>query len=196
MKPLWIALVLAAGLLHASGQSKPSARLDVKTAKTGKVLNRLWETDYGSYNRDHLRVTLLDIQLSTIGRVPFDAVLEVVFHGKHPVTKEALVASWQTYPVRVEPLNTKRYIASSGLVKSNTVRYAALGEFYGSGTNIKAWAVRLKIGNDVIAQAHSGTPLDFADLPDMVAKSVKLNILESDKPEETKIKSIGLNEAI
>jgi hypothetical protein len=194
MKPLWI-VALAVALTQADAQ-QPSARLDVKTAKTGKLLNRLWESDYGSYERDHFRTTFLDVQISTVGRVPFDAVLEVVFHGKHPATKEQLVASWQTTKVRVEPNNTKRFIVSSGLVKSNTTRYAALGRFYGSGTNIRAWAARLKLDDKVIAEANSGTPLDFNQVPHMVAKSIKQQILTSDKPDETTIRAVNLNEAL
>jgi hypothetical protein len=53
MKPLWI-VALVVGFVQANAQ-QPSARLDVKSAKTGKLLNRMWETDYGSYERDHLR---------------------------------------------------------------------------------------------------------------------------------------------
>jgi hypothetical protein len=82
------------------------------------------------------------------------------------------------------------------LVKSNTTRYAALGQFYGSGTNIRAWATRLKLDDKVIAEAHSGTPLDFNQVPDMIAKSIKQRILTSDKPDETTIKAVNLNEAL
>jgi len=197
MKPLWIALILSLSITttHAQ-QPKPSARLDVKTARSGKTLLRLWETDYGSYDRDQLRTIFLDIRISTVGRVPFDAVLEIVFHGKHPATKQPLVASWQTAPVHIEPNKPLRYIASSGLVKSNSTRYAALGRIYGSGTNVASWHVRLKSGDTIIAEAHNGNPLDFTSLPDIVAESVKQRILESNKPEESKIKSIGLNDAI
>jgi hypothetical protein len=198
MKPLWIALALFAAIIGAHAQQpKPSARLEVKTAKSGKTLNRLWGYDYyGSYDRDQLRTTFLDIRISTVGRVPFDAVMEIVFHGKHPATKQPLVAAWQTAPVRIEPNKPLRYVASSGLVKSNTTRYASIGQIYGSGTNVASWHVRLKSGETIIAEAHNGIPLDFARLPEIVSESVKQRILESDKPEESKIKSIGLNDPI
>jgi hypothetical protein len=197
MKPLWIALILTAGLLGAHAQQpKPSARLEVKTARSGKTLLRLWETDYGSYDRDQLRTTFLDIRISTVGRVPFDAVLEIVFHGKHPATRQPLVASWQTTAIRIEPSKPLRYVASSGIVRSNSTRYATLGYIYGSGTNVSSWHVRLKSGDTIISEAHNGIPLDFSRLPDIVSESVKQRILESDKPEESKIRSIGLNDAI
>jgi hypothetical protein len=197
MKPLWTALILSIGIIttHAQ-QPKPSARLDVKTARSGKTILHLWETDYGSYDRDQLRTIFLDIRISTVGRIPFDAVLEIVFHGKHPATKQPLVASWQTAPVHIEPNKPQRYIASSGLVKSNSTRYAALGQIYGSGTNVASWHVRLKSGETIIAEAHNGIPLDFTSLPDIVAESVKQRILEINKPEESKLKSVGLNDAI
>jgi hypothetical protein len=128
MNPLRIALALVTlGLTAHAQQPKPSALLDVKTAKSGKTLVRLWETDYGSYDRDHLRSTFLDIRISTVGRTAFDATLEIVFHGKHVATKQPLVASWQVAQVHVDPAKPQRFIATSGLVKSNTVRYAALG---------------------------------------------------------------------
>jgi hypothetical protein len=197
MKPLWIALILLNSIITAHAQQpKPSARLDVKTARSGKTLLRLWETDYGSYDRDQLRTVFLDIRISTVGRVPFDAVLEIVFHGKHPATKQSLVASWQTAPVHIEPNKPLRYVASSGLVKSNSTRYATLGRIYGSGTNVASWHVRLKSGDTIIAEAHNGNPLDFTSLPDIVKESVKQRVLESNKPEESKLKSIGLNDAI
>jgi hypothetical protein len=197
MKPLWIALTLVTlGITAPAQQPKPSAILDVKTAKNGKTLLRLWESDYGSYDRDHLRTTFLDIRLSTVGRNGFDAILEIVFHGKHPATKQPLVASWQTAPVRIEPNKPQRFVASSGLVKSNTTRYSALGRFYGSGTTVSSWSVRLKVGDTVIAQANNGSPLDFAKLPAMVDASVEEKILESKEPEQSTLRSIGLNDAI
>ena len=197
MKPLWIAIVLAITFAPVGAQqAKPSARLDVKTARSGKTLLRLWESDYGSYDRDHLRATFLDIRISTVGRVPFDAVLEIVFHGKHPATKQPLVASWQTAPVRIEPNKYQRFIASSGIVKSNTTRYTALGEFYGSGTTVSSWHVRMKSGETIIAESHNGIPLDFNKLPGMIEASLKARILESDKPEPSDLKSVGLNDAI
>lgn len=197
MKPLWIALALITAILPANAQqAKPSARLEVKTARSGKTLLRLWESGYGSYHHDHLRTTFLDIRVSTVGRVPFDAIMEIVFHGKHPTSKQPLVASWQTAPIHIEPNKPVRYVASSGLVKSNTIRYNSLGYVYGSGTNLSSWHVRLKSGETIVGEAHNGIPLDFSKLPEIVADSVKLRILESDKPEPAKIKAIGLNEAI
>jgi hypothetical protein len=197
MKPLWIALVLAATLVPAGAQQpKASARLDVKTARAGRTLTRWWETYYGSYDRDSLRATFLDIRLSTVGRVSFDAILEIVFHGKHPATKQPLVASWQTAPVRIEPGKHQRLIASSGFVHSNATRYAAFGTVYGTGTTVSSWHVRLRSGNTVVAEAHNGIPLDFTELAGMVKASVQHGILDSNKPEEARLKPIGLNDPL
>lgn len=197
MKPLWIALALAATLIPASAQqAKPSARLDVKTARAGRTLTRWWETYYGSYDRDSLRVTFLDIRLSTVGRVPFDAILEIVFHGKHPATKQPLVASWQTAPVRIEPGMHQRFIASSGYVQSNTIRYSDFGIVRGSGTTLSSWHVRLRTERTVVAEAHNGVPLDFAELADMVKASLRLGILDSSKPEAARLKPVGLNDPL
>lgn len=148
--------------------NRASFSVEVKELMSGKVKVREgFKSDYGSYDRDEMRVRRIGVSLRNSGRVPGKITLEAIWFvtperppkgsvgqippavGEVKVVAEPEIKAGQTLSFETEFSTT-----------SNRTRYEALGESYASGTKFSGWVVVARAEGKILSYKASSPTLE------------------------------------
>jgi hypothetical protein len=135
--------------------------MEVQNVLSGLEIQRNWETDWGSYDRDHFGRLILNIRLGTVGRSGGPMKVQWFFIGRKLIDMNTLVIYGKGEKMVAVPA---RYFAecyaAAPIVKSHTLNLAALGERYVSGVLPDGWIVCASDSkNRILAEKASSEPL-------------------------------------
>ena len=138
-------LLLQAVIADAEPTAPPVAvRLDVKNVGSAKIIDRKWESDYGSYWRDFVRTTRLEAEVGTLSKPVKGASIGWFFVGKKLSGTERFFVMADAKVINIEPGPAVKMLLESGGVESSVTNYAALGQRYNSGAKLEGWIVRVQ----------------------------------------------------
>src|SRR5205823_6490785 len=146
----------------SSAQSAPgNCYMDVRNVLSSLEIQRNWETSWGSYDRDHSGMTILNIRLGTVGRTGGLMKIQWFWIGRKLTDMNRLVIYGKGEKMVEVPA---RYFiecyAAAPIVKSHTLNLAALGERYVSGVLPDGWIVCASDSkNRILAEKASSEPL-------------------------------------
>jgi hypothetical protein len=138
MKMFTLSLIIACNIILSASalaqQPPPNASgpancyLEVKAVSSENDLRHIWETDWGSYERDHFDRVVLGIRVGTVGPAGGEVKAQIYFIGRKLDNNERYIYGREEKPLAIPPAYfTQCYVASPQL-KSNTVHMAVVGE--------------------------------------------------------------------
>jgi hypothetical protein len=142
-------------------QGPRNCYMEVRNVLSALEIQRNWETNWGSYDRDHFGRLILNIRLGTVGRSGGPMKVQWFFIGRKLIDMNTLVIYGKGEKMVEVPA---RYFvecyAAAPIVKSHTLNLAALGERYVSGVLPDSWIVCASDSkNHVLAEKASSEPL-------------------------------------
>lgn len=176
MKTLMLLAVLTAPILaeEAAAKAAPvidldwkgpqSVTIEVKPLLAGKITQNNFKTDYGSYDKDQVRMRKIQVSIRNYSKEPRKLTVETLWFvtpEKPPkdriAPQEPFIGSREvTIDGEMKPSQTASG-ESSSLAESNRTRYEALNESYADGIKFVGWVVVAREGNKVVG-AKAGTP--------------------------------------
>jgi hypothetical protein len=133
----------------APEQGPKNCYLEVKNVLSGLEIQRNWETDWGSYDRDHFGRIILNIRLGTVGRTGGPMKIQWFFIGRKLSDLQRLIVYGTGEKGVMVPAGyfTECY-AASPVLKNSALNLAAIGERYVSGAQHDGWIVCATDGRD------------------------------------------------
>lgn len=140
----------------------------------------LWQTGWGSYNRDNHQAKKLLVTVRDMSRKIPKVEVEISFLARDPGTGWLLIYKRTEIPLEMKGLIEVSGYVQSPSIKLNEQHYAALGEHRVSGLKMVGWIVRGKLQGEVFqARASDQTLLEIAqgnprqpiDLDALIAES-------------------------
>jgi hypothetical protein len=141
-------------------QGPRNCYMEVRNVLSALEIQRNWETNWGSYDRDHFGRLILNIRLGTVGRSGGPMKVQWFFIGRKLIDMNTLVIYGKGEKMVEVPA---RYFvecyAAAPIVKSHTLNLAALGERHVSGVLPDSWIVCASDSkNHVLADKASSEP--------------------------------------
>lgn len=180
--PLFVAAAFFA--FSAVAQQTPSGArsLSINAHESGTVssFDVLWQTGWGSYNRDNHQAKKLLVAVHDMSRKILRVEVEIFFIARDPGPGRLLIYKRTEIPVEMKGLIEVSGYVQSPAIKLNEQHYAALGEHRVSGLRMVGWIVRGKLHGQVFqARASDQTLLEIAqgnprqpiDLEALIAES-------------------------
>jgi hypothetical protein len=126
----------------AQAQAPRNCYMEVRNVLSGLEIQRNWETDWGSYDRDHFGRLILNIRLGTVGRTGGPMKIQWFWIGRPLIDINRLIVYGKGGKVVEVPARyfTECY-AAAPVLKNHTLNLAALGERYVSGAQHDGWIV-------------------------------------------------------
>ncbi len=161
-----VAIVMLFGSLSTQAQLPGNIRslsIDAHESGTVSTFDILWQTDWGSYDRDNYQAKKLLVSVHDLSRKTPKVDVEIFF-----VARNLGTGKWQIYkraeiPVEMKGLIEVKGYVQSPLIKLNEQNYAALGQRYGSGLQMVGWIVRGKFNSQIFQiRASDQTLLEIA----------------------------------
>lgn len=135
--------------------------MEVRNVLSGLEIQRNWETNWGSYDRDHYGRLILNIRLGTVGNSGGPMKLQWFFIGRKLSDFNKLIVYGKGEKMVSVP--AKYFVecyAAAPLIKSHVLNLAAIGEQYVSGVLPYGWIVCASDFKDrVLAQRASSESL-------------------------------------
>jgi len=135
--------------------------VDVRNVLSGAEIQRNWETDWGSYDRDYFGRIILKIRLGTVGRKGGPMKIQWFWIGRPLIDINRLIIYGKgEKAVEVPGGYFTECYAAAPVLKNHTLNLAALGERYVSGAQHDGWIVCATDANDhVLAEKASSESL-------------------------------------
>jgi hypothetical protein len=161
-----LAALTLLGSLPARAQLPGNIRsLSIDAHETGTVstFDILWQTDWGSYDRDNHQAKKLLVSVHDMSRkIPLVDV-EIFFIARNVGNGKWLIYKRADIPVEMKGLIEVKGYVQSPLIKLNEQNYAALGQQYASGLQMIGWVVRGKFNGQIFqVRASDQTLLEIA----------------------------------
>src|SRR5260370_28070780 len=123
-------------------QGPRNCYMDVRDVLSGLEIQRNWETDWGSYDRDYFGRLILNIRLGTVGRTGGPMKIQWFWIGRPLIDINRLILYGKGEKVVEVPARyfTECY-AAAPVLKNPTLNLAAAGERYVSGAQHAGWIV-------------------------------------------------------
>lgn len=182
---LAIPALLLFTLCAKAQQPNPNIRslsIDAHESGTVSSFDILWQTDWGSYDRDNHQAKKLLVSVHDMSRRVAKVDLEIFFIARNLGTGKWLIYKRTDIPVEMKGLIEVKGYVQSPVVKLNEQNYAALGEHYASGLKMIGWIVRGKLNGQVFqVRASDQTLLEIAQGNPRQPVNLEVLIAESDQ---------------
>jgi hypothetical protein len=180
-----LAVLTLLGSLSAQAQLPGNIRslsIDAHESGTVSSFDILWQTDWGSYDRDNHQAKKLLVSVHDLSRKIPRVDVEIFFVARNLGTGKWLIYKRANIPVEMQGLIEVQGYVQSPLIKLNEKNYAALGQHYASGLQMIGWIVRGKFNGQVFqVRASDQTLLEIAQGNPRQPISLESLIAESDK---------------
>ena len=153
--------------LDWSSANRGSLSISAQEIKRAKVAADSFKTDYGSYDRDQLRVREIELDVWNSGKLPITITTEVLWFVTPEQPPKGRIAP--AFPMladraivgvgEIKPGQKLKYQAENSAV-SNRTRYEALGESYASGVKFAGWVVLTRADTKILSFKASTPTLD------------------------------------
>lgn len=140
-----------------------SLSIDAHETGTVSTYDILWQTDWGSYDRDNHQAKKLLVSVHDLSRKISKVEVEIFFIARDVGTRRLEIYKRADIPVEMKgQIEIKGYVESP-LIKMNEQNYAALGQHYASGLQMIGWIVRGKLNGQIFqVRASDQTLLEIA----------------------------------
>jgi len=118
---------------------KYAITFEARTILVGRMSLDKWKTDWGSYDRDYVRMQHVELTLLR-WQHGVECFAEILWFGRELGGEKRRVV-FRNDAVKISPTATS-ILFKSGLVEGNVQNYVALAERYASGYKIEGWYVR------------------------------------------------------
>lgn len=139
----------------------PAASLSVSAHEigTGKGIERNWQTDYGSFNKDQYRTKGIEVQVRNLSRLTTGEMkVTACWTARELTGKRAIrIHHAETLPASATSVSTATVRFWSPLLPSNVTNYSALNERYAEGSKLDGWFVIVS-RDDVIINGVGSSP--------------------------------------
>ena len=180
-----LAAVTLFGSLSAQSQLPGNIRslsIDAHESGTVSTFDILWQTDWGSYDRDNYQGKKLLVSVHDLSRKIPKVDVEIFFIARNVSSGQALIYKRADIPVEMKGLIEVNGYVQSPLIKLNEQNYAALGQRYASGLQMVGWIVRGKFNSQIFqVRASDQTLLEIAQANPRQPISLESLIAETDK---------------
>lgn len=122
-------------------QGLTSCYLDVKNIGSSSELRKIWEADWGSYDRDRLDRVILAARAGTVGRRGGPVRVDFFFIGRQLSNMARVVYGRTEKSLDVRPGYFAECYAASPRTKSHVLHLEAISEHYVSGAIHDGWVV-------------------------------------------------------
>ena len=153
--------------LDWSSANRVSVSISAQEIKRAKVTADSFKTDYGSYDRDQLRIRQIELDVWNSGRQPLNITTEVLWFVTPEQPPKGRIAP--AFPMiadraivgtsEIKPGQKLKYQAENSAV-SNRTRYEALGESYASGVKFAGYVVLVRTDSKILSFKASTPTLD------------------------------------
>jgi hypothetical protein len=146
---------------RAEQQSSNIRSLSIEAHESGTVssFDVLWQTSWGSYDRDNHQAKKLLVSVHDLSRKFPKVDVEILFLGVKQPSGNLVIYKRAEIPVEMKGLIEITGYVQSPIIKSNEQIYAALGERYASGIKMFGWIVRGKASGQVFQVCASNQTL-------------------------------------
>ena len=147
--------------------NRTSISIAAQEVKRVKIAADSFKTDYGSYDRDTLRVRQLEVEIWNSGKTPASVTTEVLWFVAPEQPPKGRIG--QVLPTIAERTTIGTSELKSGqrlkfqpqnAAVSNRVRYEALDESYASGVKFAGWIVMVRSEARILSYKASTPALD------------------------------------
>jgi hypothetical protein len=180
-----LAAVTLFGSLSAQSQLPGNIRslsIDAHESGTVSTFDILWQTDWGSYDRDNYQGKKLLVSVHDLSRKIPKVDVEIFFIARNVSSGQALIYKRADIPVEMKGLIEVNGYVQSPLIKLNEQNYAALGQRYASGLQMVGWIVRGKFNSQIFqVRASDQTLLEIAQANPRQPISLESLIAETEK---------------
>src|SRR3954470_4509541 len=121
-----------------------SLSIDAHESGTVSTFDILWQTDWGSYDRDNHQAKKLLITVHDMSRTVSRIDVEIFFIARNVRTGDWLIYKRTQIPVKMNGLIEMTGYVQSPVMVSNERNYAEIGVQYESGLKMVGWIVRGK----------------------------------------------------
>lgn len=140
-----------------------SLSIDAHESGTISTFDILWQTDWGSYDRDNHQAKKLLVTVHDLSRKIPKVDVEIFFIARNLGTRGLEIYKRADIPVEMKGLIEVTGYVQSPLIKMNEQNYAALGQHYASGLQMAGWIVRGKFDGQIFqVRASDQTLLEIA----------------------------------
>jgi hypothetical protein len=180
-----LAALTLLGSLSAQAQLPGNIRslsIGAHESGTASTFDILWQTDWGSYDRDNHQAKKLLVSVHDLSRKIPRVDVEIFFIARDLGSGKWLIYKRADIPVEMKGLIEVKGYVQSPVVKLNEKNYAALGQHYASGLQMIGWIVRGKFNGQIFeVRASDQTLLEIAQGNPRQPISLESLIAESDK---------------
>jgi len=111
----------------AREQGPRNCYIEVRNVLSGLEIQRNWETDWGSYDRDYFGRLILNIRLGTVGRTGGPMKIQWFWIGRPLIDINRLIVYGKGEKVVVVPARYfTEYYAAAPILKNHTLNLVAL----------------------------------------------------------------------
>lgn len=162
--PRWVQRALST----ATTAPPRSLGIEAHEIGTGKGIERNWQADWGSFDRDYYRTKGLEVNVSNVSRRDSgDCEATVLWLKRSLVNGELAVHHSEKIPLRVGAVSSERRRFWCPLLASNEANYKALGERDLRGAKLDGWLVLVTRDDLTLAGLGSTQPArDLLRAPD------------------------------
>jgi hypothetical protein len=159
-----------------------SLSIDAHESGTVSTFDILWQTDWGSFDRDNYQAKKLLVSVHDLSRKIPKVDVEIFFIARNLGNGKWLIYKRADIPVEMKGLIEVKGYVQSPLIKLNEQNYAALGQRYASGLQMVGWIVRGKFNGQVfqvrasdqtLLEIAQGNPRQPISLDSLIAESEK-----------------------
>ena len=139
-------------------QGPRNCYVEVRDVLSGLEIQRNWETDWGSYDRDYFGRIILKIRLGTVGRTRGPMKIQWFWIGRPLIDINRLIIYGKGEKVVEVPGGYfAECYAAAPVLKNHTLNLAALGERYVSGAQHDGWIVCASDATDRVLAEKAST---------------------------------------
>ena len=140
----------------------PAASMSVSAHEigTGKGVERNWQTDYGSFNKDAYRTKGLEVEVRNISKLPGGELkVTVCWTARELGGKQHAIhiSHAETLPSTIAGVSNATLRFWSPLLASNVTNFNSLGQRTAEGSKIDGWFV-IVARDDVVINGVGSTP--------------------------------------
>jgi len=155
-----------------------SFSFEAKETASGRQIDRKWETDYGSYDRDFYQSRTISTDITSLRAATNTESVEAFWFAQRLADKKIFIYSREAKALDLTATSRSTRIAFlSPVLKSNVTNYEALGDKYVAGSKYAGWMIVLRDSAGTVMQHRSSTPtieaLTKASINGLVAEYTK-----------------------
>lgn len=145
-------VLLLLALCASAQQAAPNIKslsIDAHESGTVSSFDVLWQTDWGSYDRNNQQAKKLLVTVHDMSRRIPTVEVEILFVASDQHTGEYLIYKRTIIPIEMKGLIEVTGYVQSPVITMNEQNYAAIGIYRTSGLKMVGWIVRGKMDGKV-----------------------------------------------